>query len=357
MSLNAYFLSTDTWEYADAVRAVDGNICRCTGYASIKRAIRKVCDALNATDPSGIFEALMSHQIIPRYFHDIPEQLKMIKGNIDVESTGISKSRVLKSRVLVAGGTDLYVQRPDALIDKDIQLIATQERLNRIWQDGRYCYIGAGATIEEIRESGILKKQISRIDDYLLLFASTPIRNQATLGGNLINASPIGDTTIFFLALDAWICLSNEKGKRELKLKDFYLDYKKMDKDPDDILEYVKFPFRGPSDRFNYEKVSKRTWLDIASVNSAIAVRVEDDVILDAHLSAGGVSPVPLFLSKTSEYLKGKKIDGETVISACATADSEISPISDVRGSEAYKRLLLKQLIIAHFKVLFPDKK
>ena len=357
MSLTAYFLSTNALEYKDAIRAVDGNICRCTGYASIKRAISKVCEELNAIDHSDIFEAVMSHRIIPGYFHDIPQRLKMINENIDSETGETSQSHVMKSHVLVAGGTDLYVQRPDDLLDADIRLLKHREGLNRIWQDDRYCYIGAAATIEEIRESGILKKQISRIDDYLLLFASTPIRNQATLGGNLINASPIGDTTIFFLALDAWICLSNGDEKRELRLKDFYLGYKKMDKGPEEILEYLKFPLRGPSERFNYEKVSKRIWLDIASVNSAINIRVEDDVILDAHLSAGGVSPVPLFLSKTSDWLKGRKIDDETVTSACAIADSEISPISDVRGSEKYKRLLLKQLLITHFKVLFPDKK
>jgi len=120
--------------------------------------------------------------------------------------------------------------------------------------------------------------------------------------------------------------------------------------------------------------VCKRTFLDIASVNTAISLRVssprvskgaeafsalpdgratDTSVIRDAHVSAGGVAPIPLYLKQTSEFLRGKKIDKATIEAACEIVQTEIAPISDVRGSESYKRLLLQQLFKAHFVELF----
>jgi xanthine dehydrogenase small subunit len=104
---------------------------------------------------------------------------------------------------------------------------------------------------------------------------------------------------------------------------------------------------------FNFEKVSKRTHLDIASVNSAISIIMKDDKIKSAGLSAGGVGPTPLYLAKTSAFLEGKKLTEDLIEAAIEKAQKEISPISDARGSEEYKRLLLGQLIKAHFITMF----
>ena len=115
----------------------------------------------------------------------------------------------------------------------------------------------------------------------------------------------------------------------------------------------TKIRFRKNFTHFNFEKVCKRTFLDIASVNTAISLRVENDSILEAHVSAGGVAAIPFYLRKTSEFLRGRKITAATISEANEIIQSEISPISDVRGSESYKRLLLKQLFTAHFVELF----
>ena len=95
--------------------------------------------------------------------------------------------------------------------------------------------------------------------------------------------------------------------------------------------------------------------MDIASVNSAISFDLNNDKIQNAHLSAGGVAPVPKYLEKTSSYLENKKISEDIIKEAVKIADSEISPIDDVRGSARYKRLLFRQLIYAHFLTLFPE--
>ncbi len=187
------------------------------------------------------------------------------------------------------------------------------------------------------------------------MIASLPIRNAATVGGNIINASPIGDVTIWLLALNSSIVLSDSKKKRKIFLKDLYLDYKKLDKSNNEFLESVEFNLPGRNSYFNFEKVSKRTYLDIATVNSAFYLEMDaNNFIKIANLSAGGVAPIPLYLGKTSKYLIGKQISAQIIDDAIKIIQSEISPISDIRGSEEYKRILLSQLFKAHFVELFP---
>ncbi|MEZ5428324.1 MAG: FAD binding domain-containing protein, partial [Pyrinomonadaceae bacterium] len=220
---------------------------------------------------------------------------------------------------------------------------------------------------------------------HLKLVSSTPIRNMATLAGNFVNASPIGDMTVWFLALDAEIVLSeppatadgsSETNKnpisknRTIPLKDLYLGYKQLAKSEDELITGIRF--RKGFTHFNFEKVCKRTFLDIASVNAAVSLRLEpaDDFsqpsaltasappalrpkILEAHAAIGGVAPVPLYLRKTSEFLAGKEISAETILEANEILQTEIGPISDVRGSKEYKRLLARQLFTAHFVELF----
>jgi xanthine dehydrogenase small subunit len=203
--------------------------------------------------------------------------------------------------------------------------------------------------------------------DFSKLISSTPIRNMATLAGNFINASPIGDLSIYFLALDARLVLIKGDEKRILPLKELYKGYKQLDRAPGENIKeiWIEVPTSTPQPLnlstpykgrlFNFEKVSKRTHLDIASVNSAFYVFLEGDTIQWASLSAGGVAPVPLFLKETSALLKGRKPGISLLDEAIELMQSEISPISDARGSKEYKRLLLAQLLKAHFLKLFPS--
>jgi xanthine dehydrogenase small subunit len=194
------------------------------------------------------------------------------------------------------------------------------------------------------------------MNQFMKLVSSTPIRNMATVAGNLVNASPIGDLTVFLLALDSRIVLNDQGRQRTLPLKDFYKSYKELDKSPSEILETVFFDLPDQEAYVNFEKVCKRTHLDIASVNSAMQLEVADGVISRAGLSAGGVAPIPLFLDQTVSALIGQKVTVSTVRQAADTAQGEIDPISDIRGSAAYKRLLLRQLILAHFLAFFPSE-
>ncbi len=169
------------------------------------------------------------------------------------------------------------------------------------------------------------------------------------VGGNLINASPIGDLTIFLLALDATLIFRKDEQQREIPLRQLYKGYKKLDRQADEQLVSVLFELPGNNSYFSFEKVSKRTNLDIASVNTACCCTLQGDHIQDVRISAGGVAPIPKLLEQTNAYLKGQAVNDTTIGQAIAIAQTEITPISDARGTADYKRLLLGQLIKAHF--------
>jgi xanthine dehydrogenase small subunit len=135
-------------------------------------------------------------------------------------------------------------------------------------------------------------------------------------------------------------------------LRQFYLGYKKLNKAPHEFVEKISFELPSPDSYFNFEKVCKRTYLDIASVNTAIHLQMNGEIIEEAGIAAGGVGPVPLFLEAASGFLKGKRIEKPVIDELLNIIQSEISPISDARGTAGYKRLLLQQLVKAHFKNL-----
>ena len=213
--------------------------------------------------------------------------------------------------------------------------------------------MAGGATAEDMKQSEVLERTVGGVDRAMELMGSLPIRNQATIAGNLVNASPIGDMTIILLALDAELGLIRGDSRRDLSLSHFFLGYKKLDLEPGELVEWVRFRADRGRQIFNFEKVSKRTHLDIASVNTAISLELEGGRIVKGVVSAGGVAPIPMQLPQTGAFLGGRELTLETAHGAAETARTEVSPISDVRGSAEYKSILLGQLILAHFQVLF----
>ena len=348
MSLAGFCLDNIEATQQNAIAAIDGNICRCTGYKSIERAAGKLADLLkerNGEDPTTF---VTSNKILPSYFGSIKDRLKQLDRSITVSDNVLT---------FVGGGTDLYVQKHDDLKYESIQFLFDRSELNEISQEGNKCIIGASVTVSDLKKSPIINEAFPDFQRYIKLVSSTPIRNMATIAGNFVNASPIGDFTIFFLALDAQLMLrsvpqtAHSEGRvRIVPLRKFYKGYKQLDKRPDEHIEQISFELPSPHHYFNFEKVSKRTHLDIASVNSAILLTTKNDLIESAAISAGGVGPVPMYLQKTSDYLKGKRISEDLAEQAIEIMLTEISPISDARGSKEYKTLLLGQLIKAHLQ-------
>ncbi len=348
VSFAGFCLSEDEKSYGNAIAAIDGNICRCTGYKSIQRAAKNIA-ALMQKNNGDVIEYVTSNSILPEYFLGIKKRLV----DLNSKTNGVKKTSENGNKYL-GGGTDLYVQQHEKMVHADIDFLFNKYELNGIRKDVNKCIMGASVTVTDLMESEIIKKAFPDFRKISKLVSSTPIRNIATIAGNFVNASPIGDFTILFLALNSNVMLSDGINKREVALREFYKGYKQIDKKEEEFIEHIWFELPDKKDLFNLEKVSKRTHLDIASVNSAISIKTDGKMILNAGLSAGGVGPVPLYLFKTSAFLKEKKITEDLIVEAVEIAQSEISPISDTRGSEEYKRLLLSQLIKAHFITLFP---
>lgn len=383
VSLTGHALSSAPSAATSAIASMDGNICRCTGYKSIERAAISISRLLKDKSPDDPLGWLVREGFLPRYFltisaqmHDLAEELTAQPGlHAQDDLAGPGKESVLKQSShtddsdnsadgtsaafqIVGGGTDLMVQRPDELADEDPVLVFDRQALKGIRREKNSIFVGAAATASDLMCSKVMSALIPGIKDHFNLVSSDPIRNMGTLGGNLVNASPIGDLSIYFLAWDALLELEECKTKktRTVALKDFFLDYKRLDLLKNEMV--VKLSLKLPENPFlfNFEKVSKRTHLDIASVNAAIYLETEQDLIKTCRISCGGVAPVPLFLRETSAFLSGKSITADTLKEANEVLQKEITPISDVRGSVDYKRLLARQLLYAHFLKLFPER-
>lgn len=352
VSLTNYFINHRNYTVEDAVNALDGNICRCTGYAGIKRAIEKIIIFISSSKVSKTnpINFLVQKNILPQYFRNIPKILKSMNQEIDKKE----KHKVTKTNI-VSGGTDLYVQQWESLLETDIDFVSSFTGLKIISKRKSRIQVGGAVTVEEFLESPLIIKYFPYLKERLKLFGSLPIRNRATIAGNIVNASPIGDITNILLALDADIHLRRKGRIRIIPLKEFYLGYKSLNKKANEIVEEISLPIPSRKSLFNYEKISRRTYLDIASVNSSILLEIKNRKIKKISLSAGGVAPIPLFLKSTCNYLTGKEITPETINDTLTILKSEISPITDARGTKEYKALLLGQLIKAHFIKLFPD--
>jgi len=344
IALTAFFLNSPTINESLAMVALDGNLCRCTGYQGIKRALTSLCQQFSQPDVNKRVNWLIENKILPTYFAEIPQRLpKLTKPENQL-------TRLSPNSTLVAGGTIPW--QSDS--SKPVVFLSQHQELSGIQIEADRCYIGATTTMAVIKNSPTLQKLFPKIEQYFNLVASTPIRHRATLGGNIVMASPVGDLSIFFLALGASVDFSDGQNRRTVPLKYFFKGYKQIDKSDNEFVERLHFPLPVRHTYFNFERVCKHADSEIPSVSSAIQLQLNNGSIQQIHLSAGGVAPIPLYLKNTVNYLLGQKINAGVIREAGKMAQAEISPRSDVRGSVEYKRLLLRQLFYAHFITLFP---
>lgn len=333
------------------LEAIDGNICRCTGYKSIERAVDSLASKLKQAGQPNSLKDLTKAGFLPSYMSTIVPRLRALEER-NAKRKGIRDA----SAVRLGGGTDLYVQRPLKMYESEVQPMFDRPEMKQVKIENGKCIFGASRTMGDLYYSKKFQKALPNTEYLFRLLSSTQIRNMATIGGNLVNASPIGDFTILLLGLNAEITLSSKSSSRNILLRDFYKDYKVMDLKDGEHLESIQFDIPHSKQKFHFEKVSQRRFLDIAGVNSASTIELDQNSkIVEVHLSAGGVGPIPMYLFKTCAFLKGKELSEETIDAACEVLQSEISPISDARGTAEYKRLLLRQLFIAHFIEIDPN--
>ncbi|HMI77672.1 MAG TPA: FAD binding domain-containing protein, partial [Ferruginibacter sp.] len=217
MSLTGFVLNENAKKYEDAIAAIDGNICRCTGYKSIERAAAMLSEKMGNKPGNETIAWLVKENFIPGYFLQIKERVQQLK-----QQAGAPNENGSKEKISIGGGTDLVVQKALAVKKASVDHLFDTKHLQEIKTENGQCHIGAAVTVTAFAESKLVQGFFPDLAKYIKLISSTPIRNMATMAGNLVNASPIGDMSIFFLALDSDIVLNKNGKLRTLKLKDFY---------------------------------------------------------------------------------------------------------------------------------------
>ena len=330
---------------ATAINSVAGNICRCTGYKSIERAVSIIVKKLKEKSSINSLQWLIENNYIPSYFREIPEKLKKLNS---IEENN-------NSHKIIGGGTDVLVQNADETTESKLSFVIMKNLVSQVRLEGAKCIVDSACTASDLLNSEVLHDIIPDLKKYLKLVSSEQIRNMGTIGGNIVNASPIGDLTIMFLALNCELIIKKYRGgTKNVLLKEFYKGYKQIELAEGEVVEKLQFIIPEKGFKYNFEKVSKRTYLDIASVNTAICLVVENQMIKDVRISVGGVSAIPLLLQNTADFLKGKELNVTTIKKASELILKEVSPISDIRGSSEYKKMLLRQLFFQHFIKFFP---
>lgn len=322
-----------------------GNLCRCTGYTSLIEAALKA-------QPSVQLSASLASRYLP---DDRQKDLKAIAG-IPLEiSFGdktfcapvlLKDALQLRSKMpltLMASGSDLGVMINKGKANPKTQLsLHLLPDLYKIDQDQNRLTFGARVTLTELRK--ICEKTVPEFANFLNIFASPQIKNIGTLVGNVANASPIGDTVPFLMVADTLVHVASSRGTRNIPLTEFYLAYRKMSLEADEIIASVSFAIPKQEDRLRIFKVSQRKDLDISTVNSAFLFRMKDDhpsVVSEARIAYGGIGPVIRRFPAVETFLVGKALEPKVIDQALGMIQGDILPLSDVRGTSAYRRNLV----------------
>jgi xanthine dehydrogenase small subunit len=322
-----------------------GNLCRCTGYDPIVRAGLQV-DSARTLRMNELFNA-------PSLSSDLAlcgdEPVHLESGNkIFFKPLALADAVTFKAShpecVLVSGGTDFGVQ-----VNKGIREIKTVLSTTGL-EDLRGLYAGedgivAGANVS-IRELEISAgANLPAYAELISRFGSPQIRNAATLGGNIANGSPIGDTLPALFVLNAKVELSGTNGTRWVNINDFYSGYKKTVASADELICRILIPRPANGEVLKLYKVSKRKDLDISTFSAAIWMKLDGQCIQDVRIAYGGVAPTVMRLPGTEAYLVGKQVAASVFESAGEIAHSEVSPINDVRGSTEYRNKLSANIL------------
>ena len=327
----------------EALHALSGNLCRCTGY-------RPILDAAQT----------MHHwPDVPLDESGLLQQLKLLAqdGRAPVAdsassfyATPTTLSELLRLRaahpqaLIAAGTTDvgLWVTKQHRRFGQIIDVTRVTE-LRRVERGAQWLSIGAAASLTEAFDA--LAESRPQLKPFFDRFAGLPVRESGTLGGNVANGSPIGDSMPLLIALGATLVLASTRGERTLPIEDFYLAYRKTALAPDEVLARIEVPQPTPHEWLRADKISKRFEDDISAVCLAVALQVENGVIHSVRIGAGGVAAVPARATKTEAALAGQPCAEATFDAAATVLEAEFKPLSDMRASSAYRRAVLGNLL------------
>ena len=319
-----------------------GNLCRCTGYNSIKKAAKKMYSY-------GRKDKFSKNE------NKIIKLLKKIKHNDILISKNNNKFYIplnLKNLIqytqnnkqykFVTGGTDiaLEVTKKNNNINSLIYL-GNNKDLNYIKIEKNYINIGSATPINKIIP--ILKKYYPSFAEMFYRYGSTQIRNVASIGGNLGSASPIGDSLPALLALNAKLILQSKK-QRVLGINNFFKSYRKTDLKNKEFIKEIRIPIL-KNHIFKCYKISKRIDDDISSLFVAYLMKLKNNIIIDINIAYGGMDSIPNFAFKTQKYLIGKEFNLKNIEKSKQIIEKDFTPLTDVRASSSYRKLVSKNLM------------
>ena len=327
----------------DALHALSGNLCRCTGYRPILDAAQTMHHWPDVPlDESGLLQQL---KLLAQ---DGRAPVADSASNFYATPTTLSellRLRAAHPQALIAAGTTdvgLWVTKQHRRFGQIIDVTRVTE-LRRIERGAHSLSIGAAASLTEAFDA--LAESRPQLKPFFDRFAGLPVRESGTLGGNVANGSPIGDSMPLLIALGATLVLTSTRGERTLPIEDFYLAYRKTALAPDEVLARIEVPQPTPHEWLRADKISKRFEDDISAVCLAVALQVENGVIHSARIGAGGVAAVPARAIQTEAALAGQPC-AEAIFDAAATVlEAEFKPLSDMRASSAYRRAVLGNLL------------
>ena len=249
---------------------------------------------------------------------------------------------------MIAGGTDLMVEMHNGKWE-DVEVILDISRINgldQIWRDSNGCvHIEALVTHNDVILSPILREAGYPLVQACWRVATPQIRNRATVVGNLVTASPANDTITPLVALDAKLLLVSKAGERTVRLADFYQGVRKTLLRKDEFVKEVFFDSMASNQKGNFKKSALRRTQAISTLNCCVIVDMDGDRLSNAVVTLGSVAPTIVHASEAENYLVGKQITPEVAQHAGQLAANSASPISDIRGSAAYRRYMVAVLV------------
>ncbi len=256
---------------------------------------------------------------------------------------------------IIAGGTDLAVVHNKRMREITSALSTTAlADLQTCRRDPDALYIGAGATLTALEQAALT--HLPELGRFLAWFGSPLIKNAGTLAGNLVTGSPIGDTLPALIVLGAEIDVARVAATRRIPIANFYSGYRKTVLAPDELVTGVRIPLplTTSGEIFKLYKVSRRKDLDISSFSAAIWLRRSaDGPIEDIRIALGGVGPMVLRPTRAEQSLRGQQPTLELFQRAAHLAAADVTPITDVRGSEAYRRTLAGNILLKFWHETF----
>lgn len=349
MSLFALQKNSTGYDKGQTLEALAGNLCRCTGYRPIIDAAEQAC-CQKQPDQFDAFES------------DTVARLKSIAPRETAELNSGDKRCLVP--LTVADLADLYTANPEARLlagGTDLALEVTQfhrelpvmiyvghiEDMKRIEVTDSAIEIGAAAALSDCYEA--LSREYPDFGELLHRFASLQIRNQGTLGGNIGNASPIGDAPPLLIALGAQIALRQGNTRRILPLQDYFLDYRVTARQEAEFIEKIIVPRKQANQAFRAYKVSKRLDDDISAVCAAFNLTIVDGVVTEARIAFGGMAAIPKRASACEAALIGSAWYPGVIERACDALGEDFTPLSDFRASKEYRLLTAQNLLRKFF--------